>query len=82
MMFAELALFDDVKDRLIQTLFGELGLHDEPPVSGWKSPRPTRCWPTCRPTYRFALFVLPPEAQGVLARYKFAAPNLPQETAP
>ena len=33
-------------------------------------------------SYRFALFVLSPEAQGVLARYGFAAPNLPQETTP
>ena len=34
LMLAELALFDDVKDRLIQTLFGELGFHDEPPGIG------------------------------------------------
>jgi hypothetical protein len=33
-------------------------------------------------SYRFALFVLSSEAQGVLARHGFAAPNLPQETAP
>jgi molybdate transport system substrate-binding protein len=33
-------------------------------------------------SYRFALFVLSPEAQGVLVRYGFAAPNLPQEITP
>jgi len=30
--------------------------------------------------YRLALFMLSPEAQGLLARHGFAAPNLPQRT--
>lgn len=34
------------------------------------------------PAYRFALFVLSPDAQGVLARHGFVAPTLPQEMAP
>ena len=32
--------------------------------------------------YRLALFMLSPEAQRLLARHGFAAPNLPQRTTP
>jgi len=32
--------------------------------------------------FRLALFMLSPEAQGLLARHGFAAPNLPQRTTP
>lgn len=34
------------------------------------------------PAHRFALFLLSPEPQGILARYGFVAPTMPQGTAP